>query len=72
MSASRLDEDFRIRKRRLLQGKRRRDFPESECADRSAAVSLMMIEDILQHNQDVIVIVDEAYIDFGGTFCTAS
>ncbi len=24
------------------------------------------IEDILQHNQDVIVIVDEAYIDFGG------
>lgn len=24
------------------------------------------IEDIIQHNQDVIVIIDEAYIDFGG------
>lgn len=29
--------------------------------------SLEYIEHILQHNQDVIVIVDEAYIDFGGT-----
>lgn len=29
--------------------------------------SLEHIEHILQHNQDVIVIVDEAYIDFGGT-----
>lgn len=27
---------------------------------------LSVVEDILQHNQDVIVIVDEAYIDFGG------
>lgn len=27
---------------------------------------LTFIEDILQHNQDVIVIVDEAYVDFGG------
>lgn len=27
---------------------------------------LTFIEDILQHNQDSIVIVDEAYIDFGG------
>ena len=24
------------------------------------------IRDILEHNQDVVVIVDEAYIDFGG------
>lgn len=28
---------------------------------------LDQVEDIIQHNQDVIVIVDEAYIDFGGT-----
>ncbi len=28
--------------------------------------NLSDIEDIIQHNQDVIVIVDEAYIDFGG------
>ena len=27
---------------------------------------LETIEDILQHNKDVVVIVDEAYIDFGG------
>ncbi len=28
--------------------------------------NLEFIEDILQHNRDVIVVVDEAYIDFGG------
>jgi histidinol-phosphate aminotransferase len=28
--------------------------------------SLDIVRDILEHNQDVIVIVDEAYIDFGG------
>lgn len=28
--------------------------------------SLEFVEDILKHNQDVIVIVDEAYVDFGG------
>lgn len=29
--------------------------------------SLEFVEDILNHNRDVVVIVDEAYIDFGGT-----
>ncbi len=28
------------------------------------------VEEILRHNPDVITIVDEAYIDFGGTSCT--
>ena len=27
---------------------------------------LSEIEDIIQHNRNVIVVVDEAYIDFGG------
>lgn len=30
---------------------------------------LSVIEEILQANRDVVVIVDEAYIDFGGTSC---
>lgn len=29
-------------------------------------LALEQIEDIIKHNQDVIVVVDEAYIDFGG------
>lgn len=29
-------------------------------------LSLDVVEDIIKHNQDVIVVVDEAYIDFGG------
>lgn len=28
--------------------------------------NLQVVEDIISHNQDVVVIVDEAYIDFGG------
>lgn len=35
-------------------------------APTSIAEGLDVIEDILMHNQDVIVIVDEAYVDFGG------
>lgn len=35
-------------------------------APTSIAVGLDFIRDILEHNQDVIVIVDEAYVDFGG------
>lgn len=40
-------------------------FPNPN-APTSLYEDLSVIEDILQHNQDVIVIVDEAYIDFAG------
>ena len=40
-------------------------FPNPN-APTSVYEDLEFIEDILQHNQDVIVIVDEAYIDFAG------
>ncbi len=33
-------------------------------------LDLDAVEDILGHNTDVIVVVDEAYIDFGGQSCT--
>lgn len=60
-----LDEDFRMKKE---------DFYEENGgviianpnAPTGICENLEFIEDILLHNQDVVVIVDEAYIDFGG------
>lgn len=61
----RLDENFRIRKEDYYKENggvviANPNAPTSICED------LDVIRDILDHNQDVIVIVDEAYVDFGG------
>ena len=60
-----LDEHFLIKKEDY-----RRDcggiiFPNPN-APTGVSMSLEDVEDILAHNQEVIVIVDEAYVDFGG------
>jgi histidinol-phosphate aminotransferase len=61
-----LDENFRIRKEdyRKVNGGVLLANPN---APTSIYESVETIEDIIKHNQDTIVIVDEAYIDFGGT-----
>ena len=61
-----LDEDFRIRKEDYLKENGGIIFPNPN-APTGIEYSLRDIEEIIQKNPDVIVIVDEAYIDFGGT-----
>ena len=63
-----LDDDFNIRKEDYYKENGGVIFPNPN-APTGVEASQEMIEDILQHNQDVIVIIDEAYIDFGGTSC---
>ena len=60
-----LDEDFRIRKEDYYKENGGIIFPNPN-APTGVLMPLSDIEDILAANQDVIVIVDEAYIDFGG------
>lgn len=61
----RLDEEFRIIKEDYYRENGGVVFPNPN-APTGLFLPLQDIEDILLHNQDVIVIVDEAYIDFGG------
>ncbi|MDO5293394.1 MAG: histidinol-phosphate transaminase [bacterium] len=60
-----LDENFRI-KREDYYKENGGVVIANPNAPTSICEGLEFIEDILNHNQDVIVIVDEAYVDFGG------
>ncbi len=60
-----LDEDFRLRAEDYYRENGGVVFPNPN-APTGIAVTLDFIRDILDHNQDAVVIVDEAYIDFGG------
>lgn len=60
-----VDNDFRIVKEDYYKANGGVIFPNPN-APTSIYENLDFVEDILKHNQDVIVIVDEAYIDFAG------
>lgn len=60
-----LDDNFRIVKEDYYRENGGIIFPNPN-APTSVYEDLELVEDILEHNRDVIVIVDEAYIDFGG------
>ncbi|CUO75451.1 Histidinol-phosphate aminotransferase [[Eubacterium] contortum] len=60
-----LDKDFRIRREDYYKENGGIIFPNPN-APTAVYENLEFVEDILKHNQDVIVIVDEAYIDFAG------
>ena len=60
-----LDENFQIKKEDYYGENGGIIFPNPN-APTGVLVDLEFIEDILKANQDVIVIVDEAYVDFGG------
>ena len=60
-----LDENFKLVKEDFYQENGGIIFPNPN-APTAIFEPLSTIEEILQHNKDVVVIVDEAYIDFGG------
>ena len=59
-----LDEDFHIRKEDYFRENGGVIFPNPN-APTGVELPLEDVEDIICHNRDVIVIVDEAYVDFG-------
>ena len=61
-----LDENFKLVKEDYYQENGGIIFPNPN-APTAIYEPLETIEDILKHNPEVVVIVDEAYIDFGGT-----
>ena len=60
-----LDDNFKLVKEDYYQENGGIIFPNPN-APTAIYEPLETIEDILQHNKEVVVIVDEAYIDFGG------
>ena len=60
-----LDQDFKLVKEDYYKENGGVIFPNPN-APTAIYEDLDVIEDIIRHNQDVIVIVDEAYIDFAG------
>ena len=60
-----LDDDFQIRKEDYYGKNGGVVFPNPN-APTGILMPLSEIEDIIAHNRNVIVVVDEAYIDFGG------
>ncbi len=60
-----LDENFQIRKEDYYGENGGVIFPNPN-APTGVLMELSEVEDIVAHNRDVIVVVDEAYIDFGG------
>lgn len=60
-----VDRDFRIQKEDYYRDNGGIIFPNPN-APTGILESLEFVEDIVQHNGDSVVIVDEAYIDFGG------
>ena len=63
-----LDDSFRIRKEDYIGRNGGVIFPNPN-APTGIYMEVDAIEDIIRENQDSIVIIDEAYIDFGGTTC---
>lgn len=63
-----LDENFRIRKEDYYQPNGGIVFPNPN-APTAICEPVEFIEDIVKHNQQSVVIIDEAYIDFGGQSC---
>ena len=59
-----LDEHFHIKKKDYFHENGGIIFPNPNAPDQ-VSLPLDEIEEIILHNQDVIVIVDETYIDFG-------
>lgn len=60
-----LNDDFEIVKEDYYKDNSGIIFPNPN-APTGVLVSLDFIEDILKHNQESVVVIDEAYIDFGG------